>query len=182
MPSIVFPFFSKYTARLSLPNIVRRGVHAGARFVVHAFGAPKILSSNVHFPASLVPQYFSLTPVLGTLTKNKEAECQPRQPAKGVCQEPAAESSDSSSISVKKFQPDSTWAHACFLSTLNCRLQTFCYDRHRSVTGPCTGCATGSPVRRDSKRFAFRAKYHFAGRSASSISIRCGWYCNPSAC
>src|SRR6266852_6507473 len=55
-------------------------------------------------------------------------------------------------------------------------------DRQRSVTGPLIGCTIGAPVRRDSRRFAFNAKYHFACRSASSISIKRGLYFNPSAC
>ena len=56
------------------------------------------------------------------------------------------------------------------------------YDLHRSVTGPSIGCSIVAPVRRDSIKFAFSAKYHFAGRSASSISIKRGLYFNPSAC
>src|SRR6266404_102297 len=56
------------------------------------------------------------------------------------------------------------------------------YDLHRSVTGPVIGCAIAAPVRRDSNKFAFSAKYHFAGRSASSISINFGSCFNPSAC
>src|SRR5437868_9002705 len=47
-------------------------------------------------------------------------------------------------------------------------------DRQCSVTGPSMGCTMGAPVRRDSSRLAFRAKYHFAWRSASSMSIRRG--------
>ena len=56
------------------------------------------------------------------------------------------------------------------------------YERQRKVTGPSIGCAIGAPVRRDSIKFAFSAKYHFAGRSASSISINRGLCFNPSAC
>jgi len=56
------------------------------------------------------------------------------------------------------------------------------YDRHRSVTGPSIGCTISPPVRRASIKFAFNAKYHFAGRSASSISISRGLCFNPSAC
>jgi len=55
-------------------------------------------------------------------------------------------------------------------------------DRQCSVTGPFIGCAIAAPVRRDSSRLAFSPKYHFAGRSASSISIRRGLCFNPSAC
>jgi hypothetical protein len=58
----------------------------------------------------------------------------------------------------------------------------FSYDRQRSVTGPAIGCTIGTPVRRDSIRLAFNPKYHFAGRSASSISIKCGSCFSPSAC
>ena len=36
------------------------------------------------------------------------------------------------------------------------------------------GCFISPPVRRESSRDCFSAKYHFAGRSASSMSIRCG--------
>src|SRR5260370_24228636 len=56
------------------------------------------------------------------------------------------------------------------------------HDRQRNVTGPSIGCTIGAPVRRDSIRLAFSAKYHFAGRSASSISINRGLCFNPSAC
>ena len=56
------------------------------------------------------------------------------------------------------------------------------YERQRKVTGPSIGCAIGAPVRRDSIKFAFSAKYHFAGRSASSINIKRGLCFNPSAC
>ena len=56
------------------------------------------------------------------------------------------------------------------------------YDLHLSVTGPVIGCSIPVPVRRDSSKFAFNAKYHFAGRSASSISINFGSCFNPSAC
>src|SRR6266852_5799886 len=56
------------------------------------------------------------------------------------------------------------------------------HDRQRNVTGPSIGCTIGPPVRRDSIRLAFSAKYHFAGRSASSISINRGLCFNPSAC
>src|SRR5260370_31506463 len=56
------------------------------------------------------------------------------------------------------------------------------HDRHLSVTGPSIGCTIGVPVRRDSSKFAFSAKYHFAGRSASSISINRGLYFNPPTC
>ena len=56
------------------------------------------------------------------------------------------------------------------------------YERQRKVTGPSIGCAIGAPVRRDSIKFAFSAKYHFAGRSASSISINRGLCFSPSAC
>lgn len=55
------------------------------------------------------------------------------------------------------------------------------HDRQRSVTGPSMGCLIGAPVRRDSNRLAFNPKYHFAGRSASSINISRGECCNPSA-
>src|ERR1700722_15817418 len=60
--------------------------------------------------------------------------------------------------------------------------QLLVYERQWSVTGPLIGCGNGSPVRRDSIRFAFSAKYHFAGRSASSINIKCGLCFKPSAC
>ena len=56
------------------------------------------------------------------------------------------------------------------------------YERQRKVTGPSIGCAIGAPVRRDAIKFAFSAKYHFAGRSASSININRGLCFNPSAC
>ena len=56
------------------------------------------------------------------------------------------------------------------------------YERQRSVTGPSIGCNIGAPVLRDSIKLAFSAKYHFAGRSASSISINRGLCFNPSAC
>src|SRR5580700_9789121 len=46
-----------------------------------------------------------------------------------------------------------------------------------SVTGPAIGC---SPVPRS--RACFSAKYHFAGLSASSISISAGPYFSPAAC
>src|SRR6267154_2506718 len=55
-------------------------------------------------------------------------------------------------------------------------------DRHRNVTGPSIGCTIGAPVRRDSIKLAFSAKYHFAARSASSISINRGLCFKPSAC
>jgi len=55
-------------------------------------------------------------------------------------------------------------------------------DRQCSVTGPLMGWTIAAPVRRDSSRFAFNPKYHFAGRSASSISINRGLCFNPSAC
>ena len=53
---------------------------------------------------------------------------------------------------------------------------------HLSVTGPAIGCFISAPVRFASRCAAFNWKYHFAGRSASSISIRCGLCCKPSAC
>ena len=56
------------------------------------------------------------------------------------------------------------------------------YDRQRNVTGPSIGCAISAPVLRASIKFAFNAKYHFAGRSASSMSISRGLCFNPSAC
>src|SRR5207245_761555 len=40
----------------------------------------------------------------------------------------------------------------------------------------------GAPVRLDSRCAAFNWKYHFAGRSASSISIRLGLCARPRAC
>src|SRR6266436_3069365 len=61
-------------------------------------------------------------------------------------------------------------------------LTSLLHDRHLNVTGPSIGCTIASPVRRDSIRLAFSAKYHFAGRSASSISISRGLCFNPSAC
>src|SRR5712664_3619431 len=56
------------------------------------------------------------------------------------------------------------------------------HDRHLKVTGPSIGCTIAAPVRRDSIKLAFKAKYHFAGRSASSMSINRGLCFNPSAC
>src|SRR5882757_3502693 len=61
-------------------------------------------------------------------------------------------------------------------------LTSLLHDRHLNVTGPSIGCTIAPPVRRDSIRLAFSAKYHFAGRSASSISINRGLCFNPSAC
>src|SRR5712692_8544291 len=58
---------------------------------------------------------------------------------------------------------------------------TLCYDRQRNVTGPSIGCTIAAPVRRDSIRLAFSAKYHFARRSASSISINRELCFTPSA-
>jgi len=55
-------------------------------------------------------------------------------------------------------------------------------DRQCKVTGPFIGCTIAAPVRRDSNKFAFNPKYHFAGRSASSINISRGLCFNPSAC
>ena len=49
-------------------------------------------------------------------------------------------------------------------------------------TGPSIGCFIASPVRSASSRACFSAKYHFAGLSASSISISAGSNFNPSAC
>src|ERR1700730_2265213 len=54
--------------------------------------------------------------------------------------------------------------------------------RHFKMTGPVNGCFISPPVLRASKYAAFNPKYHFAGRSASSISIRCGLRFNPSDC
>jgi len=56
------------------------------------------------------------------------------------------------------------------------------HDRQCSVTGPFIGCVIAAPVRRDSSKFAFKPKYHFACRSASSINISRGLCFNPSAC
>jgi hypothetical protein len=56
------------------------------------------------------------------------------------------------------------------------------HDLHLNVTGPVIGCTIPDPVRRASNKFAFNPKYHFAGRSASSISINFGSCFNPSAC
>ena len=56
------------------------------------------------------------------------------------------------------------------------------YDRHRSVTGPLIGWAIVVPVRLASSKLAFSPKYHLAGRSASSISMRRGSCLRPSAC
>ena len=53
---------------------------------------------------------------------------------------------------------------------------------HFNVTGPLMGCRISAPVRRVSRYSFFNWKYHFAGRSASSISIRCGLCFRPSAC
>ena len=44
------------------------------------------------------------------------------------------------------------------------------------------GCSIGNPLRLASIKFCFNVKYHFAGRSASSISINRGLCFNPSAC
>src|SRR5260370_37666548 len=74
-----------------------------------------------------------------------------------------------------------TWMLSLF-SLLPCLLTSFSHDRHRSVTGPFIGWTICAPVRRDSISFAFNAKYHFAGRSASSMSIKCGLCFSPSAC
>ena len=56
------------------------------------------------------------------------------------------------------------------------------HDRQCSVTAPFIGCTIAAPVRRDSSKPAFSPKYHFAGRSASSINISRGLCFNPSAC
>src|SRR5258706_11022889 len=53
---------------------------------------------------------------------------------------------------------------------------------HFSVSGPVRGCFISPPVRFASRCAAFNWKYHFAGRSASSISMRCGLCFRPSAC
>src|SRR5882762_3373363 len=53
---------------------------------------------------------------------------------------------------------------------------------HFSVTAPAIGCFISSPLRRASRYACFSWKYHFAGRSASSMSIRCGLCFNPSDC
>ena len=53
---------------------------------------------------------------------------------------------------------------------------------HFSVTGPASGFFISDPVFRDSSSAAFNPKYHLAGRSASSISIRCGLCFRPSDC
>src|SRR5437879_6422695 len=44
------------------------------------------------------------------------------------------------------------------------------------------GCCMSFPVLFASRCAAFNWKYHLAGRSASSISMRCGLCCRPSAC
>ncbi len=55
-------------------------------------------------------------------------------------------------------------------------------SRQRRVTGPSIGCCIARPLSSASSRARFNAKYHFAGRSASSISIRPGLNLSPSAC
>src|ERR1017187_7333423 len=52
--------------------------------------------------------------------------------------------------------------------------------RHLNVTGPPIGCRNSPPVFFISRYALFSPKYHFAGRSASSISMRCGLYFSPS--
>src|SRR5438445_233139 len=53
---------------------------------------------------------------------------------------------------------------------------------HFSVTGPAIGCFISTPVRLASRCAALSPKYHFAGRSASSINIKCGLCFKPSLC
>jgi hypothetical protein len=54
--------------------------------------------------------------------------------------------------------------------------------RQRRVTGPVNGCSNSPPRTAICKRACFNAKYHFAGRSASSISISDGLKRKPCAC
>ena len=68
------------------------------------------------------------------------------------------------------------------ISNFQFAVSDFLYDRQCSVTGPSTGWTIGVPFLLDSSRFAFNPKYHFAGRSASSISINRGLCFSPSAC
>ncbi len=70
------------------------------------------------------------------------------------------------------------------LPTPYCLFPTPCPSQllHLSVTGPSIGCFIGPPDLSDSSRACFSAKYHFAGLSASSISISAGSNFSPSAC
>src|SRR5205807_9298830 len=53
---------------------------------------------------------------------------------------------------------------------------------HFNVTGPAIGCFISVPVRFASRCAAFNPKYHFVGRSASSICIKCGLCFSSSDC
>src|SRR6516162_4024014 len=55
------------------------------------------------------------------------------------------------------------------------------YLRHFSVTGPSMGWLNSPPLSLSSHA-CLSWKYHLAGRSASSMSIRWGLYCKPSDC
>jgi hypothetical protein len=66
--------------------------------------------------------------------------------------------------------------------SLTLEAKNFYQLRQCKVTGPSKGFLISVPVFRDSVKFCFNAKYHFAGRSASSISINRGLSRSPSAC